>query len=348
MTGTADSAANMADGAFLATGEGQPGARVVVVTGASSGIGRATALAFAERGDSVVIAARREAPLQELAAECEQRGGRALAVPADTSDEAAVQELARRAVERFGRLDVWVNNAGVALFGRFEDLPAADFRQVLETNFFGYVYGARAALPHFRRRGRGVLINNASINGVGGAPYATAYVAAKFAVRGFSESLRQELRGTDVSVCTILPASIDTPLFQHAGNYVGRAAKPLNPTYDPEQVARAIVHCADKPRREVIVGNAGRTLALLHSIAPALYERTMAKQVEQDEFQDTPAPPSPGNLYEPVPAGTGASGGWKDGRSPSSPARRLAIGAGIAAPAALLGWSWLRLRRTHA
>jgi NAD(P)-dependent dehydrogenase (short-subunit alcohol dehydrogenase family) len=209
---------------------------VVVVTGASSGIGRATGLAFAQRGARVVLAARRAAALEELARECQAAGGQALPVPTDVTDEGAVAELARRPVERFGRIDIWVNNAGVYLLGSLEATPPEAFRRVLETNFFGYVHGARAVLPHFRDQGHGVLINNASVYSHVGAPWLTAYVSSKFAVRGFSEALCQELADlADVHVCTVSPSPIDTPIFASAANYSGRTVKAPPPTYPPEQ-----------------------------------------------------------------------------------------------------------------
>ncbi|HSP81463.1 MAG TPA: SDR family NAD(P)-dependent oxidoreductase, partial [Myxococcaceae bacterium] len=157
---------------------------VVVITGASSGIGRETALEFARQGATVVLGARREQPLHEVAERCRQLVGRALAVPMDVTDEDAVQGLARTAIENFGRIDVWVNNAAVTLFARFEEAPPADWRRVLETNLFGYVHGARAAIPYFREQGRGILINNLTGFAKLGAPYLSAYVTSKVAVLG--------------------------------------------------------------------------------------------------------------------------------------------------------------------
>jgi NAD(P)-dependent dehydrogenase (short-subunit alcohol dehydrogenase family) len=286
---------------------------VVVVTGASSGIGRATALAFSSAGADVVLAARREAPLREAAAQCEQRGGRALAVPTDMRDEAAVRRLADAATERFGGIDVWVNNAGVTLLGRFEEAPSDLWREVLEVNLFGYANGARAAIPHLRARGGGAIINVGSVNSRVGAPYASAYVASKFAVRGFAECLRDELRGTGIDVATILPASIDTPLFQHAANFAGRPVKPLRPIIRAERVAAAIVRCAKRPRREAVVGFSGRQLILLHELALPVFERVMSRNVEREHFFQRPAEPSAGNLRTPIAEGTGVDGGWKAG-----------------------------------
>jgi short-subunit dehydrogenase len=183
---------------------------------------------------------------------------------------------------------------------------------VVDVNLFGYVNAARAALPALRERG-GTLINVGSVNSRVGAPYASADVASKFAVRGFSECLRDELRGEGVDVCTVMPASIDTPLFQHAANFAGRAIKPLRPVLRPERVAAAIVRCAKRPRREVVVGFSGRQLIMLHDFALPLFERVMSRNVEREHFLQRPAAPSAGNLREPVPEWTGVSGGWKEG-----------------------------------
>ena len=182
-------------------------------------------------------------------------------------------ELARRAVDRFGGIDIWVNNAGVYLLGLLEATPPDAFRWVLETNFFGYVHGARAVLPRFREQGHGVLINNASVYSHVGAPWLTTYVSSKFAVRGFSEALRQELADLpDVHVCTVSPSPIDTPNFASAANYSGRAVKAPPPTYPPEQVASAILTSALRPKRERIVGGAGRLVTVAEAVAPRRFE----------------------------------------------------------------------------
>src|SRR5215210_2777718 len=263
--------------------------RVVVITGASSGIAEATAFTFAEQGANVVLAARREWALREVATECERRGGQALPVPTDVTDEAAVHELARRAMEQFGRIDVWVNNAAVGLFSRFEDAPIVDFRRVIETDLFGYVYGARAVLPLFYQRGRGLLINVGSIMSEVPGPYVSAYAIAKHGVRALGESLRQEvqLAGVDaIKICTVMPATIDTPFFQHAANYTGRAVKAMPPVYPPEDVAEQIVDLAQNPKREVTVGNAGRLLERQQTLAQGATELTMAKMVDEQHLAD--------------------------------------------------------------
>jgi NAD(P)-dependent dehydrogenase (short-subunit alcohol dehydrogenase family) len=237
-----------------------------------------------------------------------------------------VAELARRAVERFGRIDIWVNNAGVYLLGLLEATPPEAFRRVLETNFFGYVNGARAVLPRFRDQGHGVLINNASVYAHLGAPWLTAYVSSKFAVRGFSEALRQELADLpNVHICTVSPSPIDTPIFASTANYSGRAVKAPPPTYPPEQVASAILASALHPRRERIVGGAGRLVTAIETIAPGWFERVNRRYVNGLQFTAEPAPTTDGNLYTPVSDGRAqARGGWRRRPDPPPQLRRLA------------------------
>jgi NAD(P)-dependent dehydrogenase (short-subunit alcohol dehydrogenase family) len=320
---------------------------VVVITGASSGIGRETALEFARKGATVVLAARREQPLREAAGHCERLAGQALAVPTDVTDEDSVQSLARAAIERFGHIDVWVSNAAVTLFARFEETPAIEWRRVLETNLFGYVHGARAAIPHFREQGHGVLINTLTGYAKMGAPYLSAYISSKFALRGLTECLRQELVRDGIEVCAVLPASVDTPLFQHAANYTGRAVKPMRPVIPAHRVARAIVQCARHPRPEVVVGRAAFPLQLLHSLARPLYDRVIQRVIENEHFQDRPAAPSPGNLWLPMAEGTEVSGGWT-GHAGRRRRSRALLGTGAVALAVGLGWLGLREAGEHA
>lgn len=310
---------------------------VVVITGASSGIGRATALEFAGRGARLVLTARRGPALREVASECEARGGRARAVAGDVTDESALRAVAAAAIESHGRIDVWVNNAGVTLFSRFEDAPADAYRRVIETNLFGCINGARAALPWFREQGEGVLINVASVAAAAPQPYTSAYVTSKYGIRGFSECLRMELRldGLDgVHVCTVLPAAIDTPFFEHAANYTGRAIRPIPPVYPPERVAQVIVGLARRPRREVFIGAPGLMLAAHHALTPGLYERTGAWLVDRVHLAPEPAASTAGNLFEPIPEFAAVHGGWTNGRGASTVARvAAAIGAAVALPA---------------
>jgi short-subunit dehydrogenase len=316
---------------------GQISDSVIVITGASSGIGRAAALRLARLGATVIIASRRKDALERLAQSCERQGGKAIPIQADVRNEQSVKSLASKAIESFGRIDVWVNNAAVTLFARIEDAPIEDFRNVIETNFFGYVYGARAVLPYFREQGHGTLINMASVVGKAGQPYTSAYVASKHAIVGLSECLRMELQDApDIHVCTILPASIDTPLFQHAANYTGRAVKPMDPVYSAEQVVDMLLKAIHSPSREIFVGSAGRMINMVRTLAPPIAERLMARQVDQDHFQDRAAPSFEGNLKIPMTEFESVSGGWmgKTGNGNGSSkmmlgAAALGIGAGL-------------------
>jgi short-subunit dehydrogenase len=320
---------------------------VVVITGASSGIGRVTALEFAKRGARLALAARREEALDEVAQICERLGGRAIAVPTDVTDEAAVQELARRAYQEYGKIDVWVNNAAVTLFGRFEDTPSEAYRRVIDTNLLGTVNGARAALPYFRENGSGTLINIASMLSAAPYPYLNPYVTAKFAVRGFSAALREELAGANISVCTILPATMDTPLYQQGANYMGRTPKASPPVYDPEEVAEAIVSCAEKPRREVYVGGTARIASLLNTVASGMYERSASKAGLRSQFSNDSSGPSEGNLYEPLPQFATARGGWQETQVSGGLVRWSARTA-LTATFVMGGiWALYRMRQDH-
>jgi NAD(P)-dependent dehydrogenase (short-subunit alcohol dehydrogenase family) len=287
---------------------------VVVITGASSGIGRTAALQFARAGSSLVLAARAVGPLRAVAEECEALGARATVAPADVRDERAVEALRDHALERFGRFEVWVNNAGVISYGPFSDVPSEVFRAVIETNLMGQVHGARAALPVFLRQGDGILINMSSVWGRATTPDVAAYVTSKFAVRAFSECLRQELPAhSGVDVVTILPQASDTPIFAQAANYAGRAVRPIPPMVDPEEIAEGIVRCAQDPSREVTYGHAGRLLELLHSFAPFLYSRVLPTAFMAGNYQRARTASTSGRALAPA---TGADayavhGGWK-------------------------------------
>jgi NAD(P)-dependent dehydrogenase (short-subunit alcohol dehydrogenase family) len=320
--------------------------KVVVITGASSGIGRAAALEFARHGAQLVVAARRESLLQDVARECQELSGHeALVVPTDVTDEQAVKMLARRAFERFGHIDVWINNAGVGAMGRFEDLPSEVYRRVIETNLFGTTYGARAVLPYFREQGHGVLINNASMAATSSGSYYSAYAASKFAIRALGESLRAEIEvldGADIHICTVMPATIDTPFFRHAANYSGRAVRALPPVYPVEKVAQTMFQCAVRPQREVFVGNAGRMIGSLHGVAPALVEPMMARQIDTGHFKPEPSPDTQGNLFEPMQAGSDVSDGWK-GQEKTNGRRVATLLVGAIAPAVIASvWLWTR------
>lgn len=318
---------------------------IVVITGASSGIGRATAHAFASQGATVVLAARREHILQDVKRECEQLGGSALAIPTDVREEKQVRDLAQQTIETLGRIDIWINNAGVSMFGRFEEVPPESFEAVIRTNLFGYIYGARAVLPIFREQGHGHLINVASIVARISQPYTSAYAVTKAGIRALSDSLREELLDAkDIHVSTVSPATIDTPLFQNGANYTGRAAKAMPPVYPAEDVVKAIISLVKHPRREMMVGGAGRLITLQHALMPSAAERLMAHQFEKNHLSGKSAPPSEGNLFEPNDNWNSISGGWRNGSSNGSGKALAGLLVAAAVPA---GIYMMQQKRRH-
>ncbi|MDP9405093.1 MAG: SDR family oxidoreductase, partial [Actinomycetota bacterium] len=248
--------------------------QVVVVFGASSGIGRVTAATAAARGASVVVSARGEPGLRSLVDEIQSAGGQAFAMPADTADPDAVRAVADAAVERFGRLDTWAHLAAVGLYAPFTQISAAEFKRVVEVNLLGQVYGAMAALPHLQRDGGGALVHVSSMLAKLSYPLQSPYCAAKHGIDGFVESLRLELRhdGVPVSVTQILPGSINTPLFDKARTKLGVKPTAPPPVYHPALVADAILYAAQHPVRDIVVGGAAQLQILGQRLAPRLLD----------------------------------------------------------------------------
>ncbi|WP_433274885.1 SDR family oxidoreductase [Pseudonocardia xinjiangensis] len=252
--------------------------QVVVIVGASSGIGRASALAFAARGAKVVCAARGVAALESLVEQITSAGGTAVAVPTDIAEPEAVRALAAAAEERFGRIDTWVTTAAVGVWGRVEDISSEEFDRVMRVNVLGHVHGMHSALPALRRAGGGGIIGVSSLEGVRSVPMQSPYAASKWAVRALYDTLRMELaaEGAPIAVTTILPAAIDTPFFEHSRSKVGAMPKPPPPVYAPEIVADTIVHAAEHPRREVAVGGVAVGFVAGQRLSPALLDAVMS------------------------------------------------------------------------
>lgn len=306
---------------------------VVVITGASSGIGLTTAHELAARGAAVVVAARDGDALHTVADDCRRLGGRALAVPTDVADPAQVTELAARAALEYGRIDAWVNNAAVSAYGLTDQVPAAEFRRVVEVNLLGTAYGVQAALPYLVAAGGGVIVNNASVLAQITMPYQAAYNAAKHGVRGLSDTVRQELRVTghrEISVCTVLPATIDTPFFRTAANHTGRALRPPPPVYPPELVARTIAKLLRHPRRETYAGRAAALLGASWRLLPGTTERVLGSYAARAQFRRGTAPVSSGNLFEPR-GHAEPSGRWGARRHPLRTTAAVGVAAGAAA-----------------
>ena len=248
--------------------------QVIVITGASSGIGLATAQEAARRGAKVVMVSRDAGDLTRAASAIRAADGDVVTAVADGADRDAVERVAETALAHYGRIDTWVNNAGVSIYGRIEEVDLNDARRLFETNYWGLVHGSLVALAHIRRTG-GALINVGSVLSETGYPLQGHYAASKHAVKGFTDSLRLELReeGAPVSVTLIQPAAIDTPYTEHAKNYMDVEPKHMAPVYAPEIVASAILECAAHPHRNLRVGGAAKLFTMTEKVAPGLADR---------------------------------------------------------------------------
>jgi len=324
------------------------GEQVIVITGASSGIGRATAKRAAAQGAKVAIVARGQEALDATTAEIRAAGGEPLAFSRDVAEAAQVDRVAEQVAAAWGRIDTWVNAASVSVYGEFVDIPPDEFRRVIEVNLLGVANGMRAAIPQMRRQPDGGTIVNVS-SGLGdrSVPLQSAYCAAKHAVNGLSESVRTELEhdGAPIRVAVIKPASIDTPFFRHARSRMDAAPKPIPPVYDPALVAEAILYAATHPVRELPVGGASAALSALEKVSPRLLDfqlKLVGYPMQKDDTIDPAA--TPDNLWAGS-VGSGSVEGGYNGRSFSlyQWLRLTPAGRGTAfAGAALAGWALSR------
>ncbi|WP_436909267.1 SDR family oxidoreductase [Halosimplex marinum] len=273
--------------------------QVMVITGATSGNGLATARMAADRGASLVVAARSEDALDELVDEITADGGDAVAVVADVSDRGDVERIAAVAEDTYGGFDTWVNNAGKFIYGRLDETPVEDMRELFEVNVWGLLYGSLVAAEHLRDRG-GAIVNVGSVTSERALILQGAYSASKHAVKGFTEALRMELaeEGAPVSVTLVKPAAIDTPYPEHAKNYTDSEVTLPPPVYAPETVARSICHAAEHPERDVYVGGAAKNMAQMEQYVPGLFDTVMEKLFVGLQKRDRPPRRQSGNAFD--------------------------------------------------
>ncbi|MFD0794257.1 SDR family oxidoreductase [Mucilaginibacter litoreus] len=304
--------------------------KTIVITGASSGAGRAAAVEFSQYQPNLVLASRNAEVLEEVAAECRGFGAQVLVVPTDVTDAKAVIQLANTANDWHNRLDIWINNAGVLAAGDFDATPIEVHEQIIKTNLLGYMNGAHAVLPFFKSQNHGVLINNISVGGFTPLPYGAGYSASKFGLTGFTESLRGELTSwPEIYVCDLFPAFLDTPGIQHAGNYTGKQLKPAPPVYDPKRLAEAMVNVANNPQSVTYVGSTSLVLKLSHALFPRL-TASITDMIMRKYFKvAAPISSTSGNLFNTVNYAMSPYGGF--GRPGKPRAHRKYIAAGLAA-----------------
>lgn len=277
--------------------------QVVAVVGASSGIGRETALQFAKRGAKVVVAARTESGLRSLVEEIQSLGGDAIYVLADVSNFEQVKAIADKAVQVYGRLDTWVHAAATGVLAPFEKITPEEFKRVIDVNLTGQAYGAMAALPHLKREGRGALIHISSVEARRAIPLQSPYSASKHGVEGLLESLRVELmhEGIPISVTNIMPSVINTPYYNKVRTKLGVKPTGVPPYYQPSLVADAILYTAEHPTRDFIVGDVGKVVDLLQKVSPQLFDALLVLIGFPGQRTDEPkSEDAPDNVFEPI------------------------------------------------
>jgi short-subunit dehydrogenase len=266
--------------------------QVIVITGASSGIGLVTARMAAQQGAKLVLAARNEEALSQLVQELKAKGTQAIYVVADVGDEEAVNKIAETAIAEFGGFDTWVNNAGVSIFGRCEEVSIPDMKRMFDTNYWGVVYGSRAAVKHFKqRKSSGALINVGSFLGDRAVAVQSTYCTSKHALHGWTDALRMELEaeGAPISVTLIHPGRIDTPYNEHARSYMEKQPAHRGMIYPPEAVADAILYAAAHPKRDMFVGFQAKALAVLGAAFPRLTDKLMEVWAFPSQQSDRPS-----------------------------------------------------------
>jgi short-subunit dehydrogenase len=326
---------------------------IVAITGASAGIGRATAEEFARKGWDVALIARGVARLDAAAHAVRGHGVRAYPIPADVAHAEEIEAAAERIERELGPIDVWVNNAMATVFAPVDEISADEFRRATEVTYLGQVHGTQAALRRMRTRNRGTIVNVGSALAYRAIPLQAAYCAAKFAVRGFTDALRSELihDGSAVKLVMVHLPAVNTPQFDWALNKTGRKAQPVPPIFQPEVPARAIFYAATHPRREIWVGLSTIKAILGNKLAPGLLDRYLAKAGYSGQLTDEPVSPgAPSNLFEPAPGAFGAHGRFDDRAEPFSTEMVMRRNPGLTAAAVAAGVATLCLllwRRQH-
>ena len=326
-----------------------------MVTGASAGVGRATARAFGARGDRIALLARGEDGLNAARREVEEAGGTGLPIPTDVADPDQVEAAAQRAEQELGPIDVWVNDAMTSIFAPTWEIAPDEFRRATEVTYLGFVWGTMTALRRMRARDRGAIVQVGSALAYRGIPLQSAYCGAKHAVEGFTESLRTELlnEGSNVAVTMVQLPALNTPQFETVRTRLPRHPRPVAPVYQPEVAAKAIVWAADHPRREIKVGASTAITVAGNKLLPGFGDWYLARTaVDGQQTQDPVNGDRPDNLFAPVPGDHGAHGRFGDEAKPRSAQLWLtthkgvlAAGAGVAAAAAAGAAAVLRRAR---